>query len=172
MTEKVDESGDVLILTLIQRRLDGEWQRHRDLDTKANNMIGFISVAVSLLLGTGTISFINIGILDPYKASFFFVGTGLLIGSIILGLLAYKIRKLPEVPDVQHFIDKYKGEPHLTIVRAITLAMAEAVKQMKGKLDSKANFIDVGWYLLIAGLILVFIFVIIVVTSGVQVQPA
>ncbi len=167
-----EQERDLLIFNLIQRRLDGEWQRLRDLDSKASNMIGFVSVAVSLLLGTGTISFMNVGTLDPNLASFFFVGTGLLIGSIILGMVGYKVREWTDVPDVRHLIDEYKDKPYGKVLQKNAGTMAKVVEELEDKLNDKARFIDIAWYLLIAGLILVFIFVIIVLTSGVQVYKA
>ncbi len=49
----IDPQRDVLIFELIKRRLDNEWRRINDLDSKANNLVGFVSVVISLLLGAG-----------------------------------------------------------------------------------------------------------------------
>jgi hypothetical protein len=49
---KIRKSKD---LSSVNRRYDSELARSRDLDGKAHNSVGYISVIVGLLLGSGSV---------------------------------------------------------------------------------------------------------------------
>lgn len=131
-----EKKRDLLIFDLIQRRFDRGWQRIRDLDNKAANMIGFVSIALSILLGTGTLTIINnintvdINIVDLMV---FFISAGLLISSIISNMIRFKIRKFTEVPDTAHLIKEYTDEPYKTVIK--TNAISAAVKELESELN-------------------------------------
>ena len=165
-SDQEEKERDQLIFELIKRRLDGEWQRLRDLDDKASNLIGFVSVATGVLLGTGMLGLVTLDTINPLAAFFFFAGTGLLITSIIFSLYGFKIRDWHDAPDVNYLVQEYKSKPYTQVLRRVAGEMKKVVVEMEIKLNEKAHYISIAWYLLIAGLILVFIFVLIMVNSG------
>ena len=170
MTKEYDSTAekdrDDLIFKLIQKRFDNEWQRLKDLDNKASNMIGFVSIAVGILLGAGTISFTNILQISPIASIFFFLGTGLLIGSIIFSLMGFKIRGWDDVPNVGYLIEKYTSKSYREVLRRVAGEMKKVIVEMEIKLNDKAKSIDIAWHFLISGFLFVFIFVIILVISN------
>ena len=98
------EKRDSLIFDLIKRRFDSESDRTKNLDDKAGNLVGFVSVLVGLLLGAGSILsggeilkssilISSLGLNLPY-----FVGVASLLTSIGCALIALKIRRWITVP--------------------------------------------------------------------------
>jgi hypothetical protein len=92
-----NEKRDSLIFELIKRRFDSEGERTNNLDGKAGNLVGFVSVLVGLLLGAG--SLLSGG--EILKSSIllsshvltlpYFVGVASLLTSIGCALIALKI---------------------------------------------------------------------------------
>lgn len=170
MSKNVDDNDrDILIFNLIQKRLDGEWERLRSLDNKANSLIGFVSVAVSFLLGTGSLGFFDVKNLNQSVAAIFLVGIGVLIGSIIVALYGFKVRKWDGVPNVSYLIKEYKNKPHSIVLRRNAATMASVVEELEDKINEKAKYINYSWYATVIGLVLVFIFVIAAIEIGISV---
>lgn len=162
---KDEKERDEFIFDQIQKRFEREWQRLRDLDNKASSIIGFVSVATGVLLGTGMLGIINFDTVLLQAKAFFVFGTGLLILSIVLGLLGFKVRAWHDVPDVSHLIDEYKNKPYGKVLRRTAGEMKKVVLEMEIKLNQKARFIEASWYSLVVGIIFVFVFVTIMVDS-------
>jgi len=170
LSKNVDDNDrDILIFNLIQKRLDGEWERLRSLDNKANSLIGFVSVAVSFLLGTGSLGFFDVKNLNQSVAAIFLVGIGVLIGSIIVALYGFKVRKWDGVPNVSYLIKEYKNKPHSIVLRRNAATMASVVEELEDKINEKAKYINYSWYATVIGLVLVFIFVIAAIEIGISV---
>ena len=156
--EKNDDDRDDLIFDLIKRRYDTENNRITNLDSKAASLIGFVSVVVGLVVGGGTF---KISIISAYFHLFitYFTGIGVLLSSIFCGLMAYKERKFLVAPNIQTLVKKYKDKPYSTTLRKNAMAMDAAIQDMERTNKRKANYITVSWILLIAGFVIVFIFV-------------
>jgi hypothetical protein len=151
------QKRDELIFELIKRRYDSESQRTDSLDSKAGSMIGFVSIVASLLLGAATFELLssssNIIVLFPYL-----VGIALLIGSIILALYSFMIRDWVIVPNVETLLAEYTDLPYDEVLQKNAGEMAKAVVDTMHKNDKKAVFIQMSWYLLIAGLVSIFVY--------------
>jgi hypothetical protein len=118
--ENVDKKRDDLIFELIKRRIDSEGQRINSLDTKAGNLVGYVSVLVGLLLGGG--SLLSGGAI--FKTSsvllssnhivpfIYFVGVAFLLVSIDCSLTALKVRRWIAVPNVHVLISDYISLPY------------------------------------------------------------
>ncbi len=160
-----DAERDKLIFDLVTRRLDSEWQRINDLDTKATNLIGFISVVVGLLLGAGTFKLSTLSQNTPLSVVYF-IGVGLLLVSIGLALGGFKVRKWHDVPNTRYLIDNYTSLPYDEVLKRNAGEMANVVTEMEITNNKKARLINTSWYLLISGLSVVFIFIILFILTG------
>jgi hypothetical protein len=161
-----DAKRDVLIFELIKRRLDNEWRRINDLDSKANNLVGFVSVVISLLLGAATFKLSSELICKMNLSILYFLGIGILLICIILALTGSKVRKWSDVPNVQYLIRNYTSLPYTEVLKRNAGEMANAVMQIEKQNNHKARLVKWSWYLLIIGLATVLLFMIIFTISG------
>jgi hypothetical protein len=150
------------LFDLIKRKYDSELARTSDIDGKAHNSVGYVSVIVGLLLGSG--SLLTGGAIlkttlfteQPIQTVVYFGGIALLLLSIGFALHALKLRKWPSVPNVETLINTFKDMEHIAILQVIGGSMKNAVTEIEQKNDSKASHIQTSSRLLIFGLILVF----------------
>jgi hypothetical protein len=168
-TDAAELNRDQLIFELIKRRLDNERQRINDLDAKANNLVGFVSVVVSILLGSALFELRSLSS-NLSISLLFFVGMGGLLLSIVLALAGFRIRRWRDVPEVQYLIERYTTLPYDEVLKRNAGEMANAVKHAEVQNNRKAQLISWSWYFLIAGLSLVVLFIILFTASGVDVQ--
>ena len=152
-----NQERDKLLFDLIKGRLEQEWTRVNDLDTKASNLVGFVSIASGLLLGIGT--FARISQFGVSLALIFLSGAGLLISSIFFGMMAMRIRKWQLVPDSSALIRGYKDQTTTIVLRRTGGEMAKVTKEIANQNNKKARLIEYSWYSLITGLVTVFVFV-------------
>jgi hypothetical protein len=166
--QRSDTDRDNLIFDLIKRRYDNEWQRINNLDSKANNLVGYISLVTGFLLGSATFAMSSALICRPVLSSVYFSGIGILIVSIVLALLASKVRMWPNVPNVKFLLESYTAEPYDVVLKTNAATMAEAISEIEVQNNKKALYISRCWYFLIGGLVLVLIFVILFTLSGAE----
>jgi hypothetical protein len=165
-----DTKRDELILDLVKRRYDSELQRINDLDGKANNMTGFVSVVITLLIGTGTFGVLGkIANLEYYIP--YFIGIELLIISFLYSLSAIRIRRWEYVPKAETLTTQYLTLHPRVVTRKVLVTMAESIASMKQQNEQKANGINMGWYFLIAGLAFIVLFTIVLALGGYLVCP-
>ena len=163
-----DTIRDNLIFDLIKRRYDNEWQRINNLDGKANSLVGYISLVTGFLLGSATFAMSSALICRPFLSSVYFTGIGILILSIVLALLATRVRTWPNVPNVKVLLESYTSEPYDVVLKTNAATMADAIGEIEVQNNMKAMYINRCWYFLIGGLILVLIFVILFTVTGAE----
>lgn len=156
---KTDEDRDDLIFELIKKRYDDEWERARAIDSKAGSFIGFVSIAVSFLLGTSSLGFFDSENLSPELVGFFIAGIGIMIFSIAKALIAWKVHEWNEVPNTATLISNYHSESYEKIITDIGGTMNNELSTMTPKINSKAKHLKGAWCLLIIGLGFVFVFI-------------
>ena len=166
MTQPSDDTvRDDLILDLIKRRYDSELQRINDLDSKANNMTGYVSIVISLLIGTGTF-----GVFGKLSISIYYIpyiiGIILLAVSFLFSLSAIAIRNYNFVPNPQFLIDNYLTRKSRFVTRKVMATMSSAISEIGEQNEDKALKITFGWGFLIAGLIAIMIFALIIALSS------
>jgi hypothetical protein len=172
--ENVDKKRDDLIFELIKRRIDNEGERTNSLDSKAGSLVGFVSVVVGLLLGGGgllsggAIFKTSSGLLTSNHILDFiyFVGVAFLLVSIGCSLTALKVRRWIVVPNVHTLISDYIILPYSDVLQRNAVEMAKAVTKTEEQNNNKAKFIVWSWYLLIAGLCIIFASIIVFSASG------
>jgi hypothetical protein len=160
---------DQLVFELIKRRLDNERQRINDLDGKASNLVGFVSVVVSVLLGSALfeLRFLSFG---SAVSILYFLGIGVLLISIGFALGGFRIRRWQDVPEVEYFLDEYTNRRYEEVLTTSSVEMARAVKHTEEQNNHKAQLISWSWYFLIIGLSLVVLFIILFTASGADAQ--
>jgi uncharacterized BrkB/YihY/UPF0761 family membrane protein len=107
-----DAKRDELIFELIKRRFDQEIQRTQNLDQKAGTMVGFVSVLVGLLLGSGSLLGDDNTLSSIFKSNevikfTYFGGIAMLLVSVGFSMIALKVRKWQTVPNVQILISEF-----------------------------------------------------------------
>jgi len=160
-----DTKRDDLIFDLIKRRYDSEVQRINDLDGKAHNMTGYVSIVISLLIGTGTLGVFGKLSVSMYYIPYF-VGIILLVVSFLFSLSAIAIRTYNFVPKPQFLIDNYLARKSRFVTRKVMSTMSSAVSEIAEKNEDKALKITLCWGFLIAGLVAIMVFSIILALSN------
>lgn len=161
--EDISRKRDELIFDLIKKRYENELDRIRNLDNKASNIVGFVSVGVSLLLGGGSI-ISGGGILkssifmsNHLLGGIYFTGVGFLLLSIGSSLTSMRIRKWSIVPNVQTLISDYIQRPYIEVLQRNAGEMAKVVMEIEVQNNKKAKLIEFSWSLLMIGLCIVFV---------------
>jgi hypothetical protein len=70
------------------------------------------------------------------------------------------------VPDVKRLLEYYVTKTYQELLRSNAATMADAVKLSEQNNRHKARYAQYGWYLLLSGLIMVFIFMVLYTLSG------
>lgn len=155
--EDDEKERDKLIFELIKSRYDDELEKINSMDNKASSLAGFISILVGLVFVSGSfeLSVIasNIILSIPY-----FLGTGLLVYSILFAMLAFRIRTYKIAPDVDVLLKKYTTKEFTEVLRTNAATMKKAVEDMEEKNHDKAEWISLSWYFLMVGIGIIFIF--------------
>jgi hypothetical protein len=161
---------DDLLLDLVKRRYDSEVQRINDLDSKANNMTGYVSIVISLLIGTGTFGVLGKLSIFVYYIPYF-IGIILLAVSFLFSLSAIAIRKYPFVPKPETLIEVYLTKKSRVVTRKVLATMAAAVTNIREQNEDKALKITFSWGFLIAGLVAILIFALVLALSNNVICP-
>jgi hypothetical protein len=166
-----------MILDFIKRRYDSEIEKITSLDSRASNLIGFVSVVVGLIIGGGAFKIsIIAGRVELWFP--FFGGIILLLLSIFFGLASFRTRNWAEAPDfntlfnvltdpVQYDPNQYNYD---NILKANAQAMIEATTNTSRRNRVKIDHMDRSWWFLIFGLISVGIFLGIFAFGGGAIQ--
>lgn len=136
--ETEDKDRDQLIFDLIKRRYDSELEINNSFDTKASSLVGFVSILIGLLFVNGTFE-LSVITSNPILSTSYFLGTSLLVGSIIFSLLAFRIRRFIIVPDVSQLLNEYSDRPYLEVLKRTGATMQVAVETSKKRMQTRQN---------------------------------
>ncbi len=168
--EKCDEetiAKDELILNLISRRNDAEFERNNILDNKASGIIGFAGIIIGLL-GT-IISFLldkltqGSSLLiyyNSYRVILLF-GILFLAAAIILCCYAYSIKVYTIVPKTDMLIENYardKKKNKCTVIRVVGQEISLGILKNAAINDEKAKCVKYGLRLYAFGMALTVLF--------------
>jgi len=163
-----DESTE-LIYNIIKDQFLLFIEKKNTLDKKASQIIIFSGIVISLYAGVGSFllkdmpkdSAFNLDIsYYTILLSIFFIGTVLLISSIICALRAYDLRAWSLAPDPQRLIDEY-GKTHSSkskILKVVSGTIADTIEDNKDKVDDKVKFVKRAFRFLLLGLITYIVF--------------
>jgi hypothetical protein len=169
--ETEDKDRDQLIFDLIKRRYDSELEINNSFDTKASSLVGFVSILIGLLFVSGTFE-LSVITSNPILSTSYFLGTSLLVGSIIFSLLAFRIRRFIIVPDVNQLLNDYSDRPYLEVLKRTGATMQVAVEDIEKKNADKAKWIRISWYSLMVGIVILFVFLGLYATIGMEIKNA
>jgi hypothetical protein len=139
--------------------MDGELRRTEELDSKGNNVLVSVSIIISLLLAAGMLQFPSVLGCARDLSFVYFVGITILMGALGLALTSMKVRRWLIVPNVNNLIQNYSSASFEEVIRRTSGTMTKAVIDMEKKNDMKAKMIDLSWFSVIGGLILVALFI-------------
>lgn len=159
---------DKLIFNIIQNRYDREWDRSKTLDGKSHNIIGYVGIIIGLQSAIGTILLKDAprnNYLFACANIFFVLGLLLLFLSMSYGLKAWNVKLFYFIPDSKYFIENYgkTGKNVVTIYRNVGTEMSNSTVENESINDKKVEFIKKSLILLIFGMVMNFIFLLILV---------
>ncbi len=158
-----DTKKDEIIFELVKKLYDEIYETKRVLDDKGSNLIGYITIVTGLLVGLGTFNISDKLSLPQYYLPYF-VGVGLLLGTIVFSMLSVKVKgysSVPIVPDLRKVLEDDNWK-HRTIMRQYIIAAMKAIETNDIRNKRKAFWISISWWCLIGGLVLITIYVSIV----------
>lgn len=145
-----EKERDKLIYEIIVERHKQELQRTSDLDSKANNTIGFSGLLATLI--ATVVSYLPKG---SYTL-LFSAPLSLLIVSAILGLLAYRV-KTYEAIEPRKFIEEYKDKTLKNTLREYVGTIADSTLKNHKVHEDKAKLIKYASALLVLAISLFFV---------------
>jgi len=168
-----DQTRDELLYELFKRRYDEESARTAKLDDKANNLIGFISIIVGLLMTEGTfkISSLLKNAHLEYLLALYLVSIGILLASIVKSLYAFRIRTWNTAPAMDDLTGTYDDKSYQIVLVNVNDDLAKSVNHNAKNNDEKAKSLEISWILLLVGLFCIFAFIIILaIASGINIS--
>jgi len=149
-----------IIYNAVIRRFELEIDRKKELDNKANNLVGFIGIIASLITGFGG-TYLKIPNIEEWNlnslrllspiVSFAFVLMFMLF-SLIFVFQAIQIKQLTYVPHAFNLIGAYSNTEKLTIIQHLCDEYAVAIGDNSVVNDRKANNIKKAIWSLSLGL--------------------
>jgi hypothetical protein len=150
ISQDEEKERDKLIYEIILNRHDQELQRTGNLDSKANNTIGFAGIIATLIVTI--VSYFPNG---TYTL-LFPVPLALLVVSAMLGLLAYRV-KMYEAIQPREFIEEYKDKTLRKTLREYTGTVADSTLKNHIVHENKAKLIEYASGLLVLAITLFFV---------------
>ena len=155
------------LVDFAQTTYSNEVHRITNLDNKANTIIGFISVAISILIGFGALEFFA-KITTTNYLMIYSLAIGTLVFAIFAALYALKIRTWDLSLDIGHLYQNYMTHStYASTLKTFLESFEDPINRIGDQNDNKAKWIQMSWYLILLGLNLIFIFFILTVFTNI-----
>jgi hypothetical protein len=157
--DEKENAVDEKLYEFAEKRYNFEMQRAKDLDGKAGNIIGYVSIITALTLGLGTIEIIE-KVTRVELFYLFFGGVLALVVSIISSLFVVKVRRFqirPNYENLEFFFNQLQPD-YLTLLRNNASDLIKAFKENFKVNESKAFRLLLSWIFLIIGIALLLLF--------------
>jgi hypothetical protein len=163
----VANEKEAVLLDLVKSRYEAEWQRIKDLDNKAGNLIGFTSIITGLTIGVGTFGLCG-KLTTNSEIIFYFLGVASLLGAVLITLIATRVTRWEYGPTIEWVEDVLMnaGFDYELVLTQNIIRMGETVKKLETRCDSKAILIRWSTVALFIGLLSLSIYVGIVGGTG------
>jgi hypothetical protein len=176
LSKSESEKSRELILSHVAERFKLEVERKKDLDGKANNLVGFVGIILSLISGFGLTSLASKK-LPSFELTWvyaskvspivtFFLVYVLLFLSILFVLKALQIKNYSYVPNAFNLIGGFENANKGDVCQALYDEYAIATKDNLEENDKEAFDIRKSIYFLLGALILFSISVVLSVSVG------
>jgi hypothetical protein len=142
-----------VLLDLVKRLYDAEWQRTKDLDSKAGSLIGYVTIVTGLIIGLGTFSILDKLSLPVFYVPYF-IGISALLLSIVISLFAIKVTTWEFSPRIEDLEEYYKDPKRVykSVIVTVLFHISQAVKINFNINQSKATRISLSWICLVIGI--------------------
>lgn len=149
-------STEQFIYEQVQRRYDFEFERANDLDNKASNLVGWTGLIISIILAGGGLLFTRAGEgkyqLSQTDIQLLTVALVLLVVSLGVGLIAFRVIHFDVVPVPRPFTRTYANRTHRETLRRLTATMIVAVENNEIRNNRKAQLVTFTWILFLVGI--------------------
>jgi hypothetical protein len=149
---------DQWIFDRIKERVDREWTRLDALDSKAFQTGTVATAVIGFLAGIVTFEAPHLGQLTVPIFVLFLPGLVLLLLCLLASLLASRVRRWEDSPNLETLIADYANKGLTEIIQEVGATMASAQQQLMLRNNEKALYVDYAWVALVAGISLVAIF--------------
>jgi hypothetical protein len=75
------------------------------------------------------------------------------VSSIVLGLLAYRLRDYDFTPDVKYLWEQYRGGDELEVKETLTSTLVQSAQKNESRLRDKARWAEWSFYALLVALV-------------------
>ena len=165
-----------LILDSVKERFNLEIERKQDLDGKANNLIGFVGIILSLISGFGLTTLTAIA-LPTFELSWYYASKisslvvfasvyASLFFSVLFVLKALQIKNYSYVPNAFNLIGAFENSNKDDVCQALYDEYAIAIKSNLTENNQEAHDIRKSIYCLLVALVLFSISVLLFVFFG------
>jgi hypothetical protein len=167
LSKNDDDAKDEFVYDLLKGRHDAQIERRQELDSKASNLMGYVTIVTGLTITLGTLSLSNMLQL-PQLYIPYFIGIGSLLTSVIMALIASRVMDWVVVPDITKLKEEHSDKRYekITIISQRIGEMWKSVESNHDKNQYKAKWIMYSWCFLVAGLIILVIFLGILVATN------
>lgn len=133
---------DILIYNIFLDAYQSEWQRFRDVDNKASNIVGFVGVIFGLMLVVATSNLKEA--ITYWEFISFSVSSILFLITFSFGLCSLYLRPLVILPGLNNFrheyVEKYISREY--ILGGLITKLADATKQNHKTINNKAKHLE------------------------------
>ena len=150
-----EKENENKLFDLAEKRYNFELQRIKDLDSKAGNLVGYVGIVTSLIIGLGTFNLLG-KLSTPGYYALYFGGIIALASSIFFSVWAIKVRKFrfnPQRSDIMHFYNNPSIEYRI-LLRTNIFEMSKAFYENWETNNKKGMWILISLICFIAGILL------------------
>ena len=150
-TNKEEKERAKLIYEIVTKRYDREWQRTKDLDSKASGVTGFAGILATLIVGISKV-------IPQVKYDWLLItAVVLLVISAFLGVCAYWTKSYFDI-NPNSFIEKYKDKEETEILMRFTGTTSQNTMFNDKANREKVIFIELAFAFLVLAISLFLIF--------------
>ena len=148
-----------LFYNVMEKKLDYLWQAVNNIDLKANYLLGFEGIILSVIFSSYSLVIIEIYIM-------YIIGIVLIFLSFFLTVCATRCRKIYLNPNPNNLIKKHYKSKEVDIYRYLLATMLRAHEKNKEIIFKKSNFFNYSIFCLFIGILLIILSVILNLEGG------
>jgi len=137
-----------LFYNIMEKKLDYLWQALNDIDLKANYLLGFEGIILSLIFSGYSLETINIPIM-------YIIGIIIIFSSFLLTICNLRCSKFYLNPNPNKLIEKHYKSKEVDIYRYLLATMLRAHEKNKEIILKKSNFFNYNILCLFIGILLI-----------------
>ena len=148
-----------LFYNILEKKLDYLWQAGNSIDLKANYLLGFEGIMLSVIFSSYSRITINIQII-------YIIGIALIFLSFFLTICATKCSQIYLNPKVNNLIEKHMKSKELDLYKYLLSTMLRGYEKNKEINSKKSMFFNCSIFILFIGILLIILSVILNLEGG------